>query len=129
MRLLLGQLYDQRTALCLEQLYVAEVLIPQEQLHMRHLRTAVHFVMNKHPALRACFRRSEGEWRMGILGVDAFPVDQAFSVFARVPGVESGAQVQAGIDAVSPFQVQGEISPGKNAILHHTTAGFTLPDL
>ncbi|MNF96913.1 hypothetical protein D3C84_797230 [compost metagenome] len=30
--------------------------------------------------------------------------------------------------APSPFQAQGEISPGKNAILHHTTAGFTLPD-
>ena len=30
--------------------------------------------------------------------------------------------------APSPFQAQGEISPGKNAILHHTTAGFTQPD-
>jgi hypothetical protein len=27
----------------------------------------------------------------------------------------------------SPFQAQGEISPGKNAILPRTTAGFTLP--
>jgi hypothetical protein len=27
----------------------------------------------------------------------------------------------------SPFQAQAEISPGKDAILHHTTAGFTLP--
>lgn len=27
----------------------------------------------------------------------------------------------------SPFQVRGEISPGKNAILHRTTAGFMLP--
>ena len=25
----------------------------------------------------------------------------------------------------SPFQAQGEISPGKNALLHCTTAGFT----
>src|SRR5690554_1135539 len=29
----------------------------------------------------------------------------------------------------SPFQAQGEISPGKNAILHRTTAGFTPPRL
>ena len=29
----------------------------------------------------------------------------------------------------SPFQAQGEISPGKNAILHRTTAGFTPPGL
>jgi hypothetical protein len=29
--------------------------------------------------------------------------------------------------APSPFQAQGEISPGKNAILPRTTAGFTLP--
>ncbi len=28
----------------------------------------------------------------------------------------------------SPFQAQGEISPGKNAILPRTTAGFTPPD-
>lgn len=28
----------------------------------------------------------------------------------------------------SPFQARGEISPGKNAILPRTTAGFTLPD-
>ena len=27
--------------------------------------------------------------------------------------------------APSPFQAQGEISPGKNALLHRTTAGFT----
>jgi len=27
-----------------------------------------------------------------------------------------------------PFQARGEISPGKNAILHRTTAAFTLPD-
>ena len=27
--------------------------------------------------------------------------------------------------STSPFQVQGEISPGKNALLHCTTAGFT----
>jgi hypothetical protein len=27
--------------------------------------------------------------------------------------------------STSPFQAQGEISPGKNAILHRTTAGFT----
>jgi hypothetical protein len=26
---------------------------------------------------------------------------------------------------LSPFQAQGEISPGKNALLHHTTARFT----
>jgi hypothetical protein len=30
--------------------------------------------------------------------------------------------------APSPFQARGEISPGKNAILPHTTAGFTQPD-
>lgn len=29
----------------------------------------------------------------------------------------------------SPFQAQGEISPGKNAFLHCTTAGFTPPTL
>ena len=29
--------------------------------------------------------------------------------------------------SMSPFQVQGEISPGKNALLHHTTAAFTPP--
>ena len=29
----------------------------------------------------------------------------------------------------SPFQAQGEISPGKNALLHCTTAGFTPPTL
>ncbi|MFC5696649.1 hypothetical protein ACFPU0_13895, partial [Pseudomonas sp. GCM10022186] len=29
----------------------------------------------------------------------------------------------------SPFQAQGEISPGKNAILHRTTAGSTPPPL
>jgi len=29
----------------------------------------------------------------------------------------------------SPFQAQGEISPGKNALLHCTTAGFTPPPL
>jgi len=29
--------------------------------------------------------------------------------------------------AGSPFQTQGEISPGKNAILHRTAAGFTPP--
>ena len=28
-----------------------------------------------------------------------------------------------------PFQAQGEISPGKNALLHCTTAGFTPPPL
>jgi len=28
-----------------------------------------------------------------------------------------------------PFQAQGEISPGKNALLHCTTAGFTSPIL
>ena len=27
--------------------------------------------------------------------------------------------------APSPFQAQGEISPGKSALLHHTTAAFT----
>ena len=30
--------------------------------------------------------------------------------------------------STSPFQAQGEISPGKNAILHRTTAGFTPPE-
>ena len=30
---------------------------------------------------------------------------------------------------VSPFQAQGEISPGKNALLHCTTAEFTPPRL
>ena len=29
--------------------------------------------------------------------------------------------------ALSPFQAQGEISPGKNALLHRTTAEFTPP--
>ena len=29
--------------------------------------------------------------------------------------------------SASPFQAQGEISPGKNTILHRTTAGFTTP--
>ncbi|MDG0836313.1 hypothetical protein EXH51_26765, partial [Pelomonas saccharophila] len=29
----------------------------------------------------------------------------------------------------SPLQAQGEISPGKNALLHCTTAGFTPPRL
>jgi len=29
----------------------------------------------------------------------------------------------------SPFQAQGEISPGKNAFLHRATAGFTPPPL
>src|SRR6266700_7118648 len=29
----------------------------------------------------------------------------------------------------SPFQAQGEISPGKNALLHCTTVGFTPPRL
>ena len=29
----------------------------------------------------------------------------------------------------SPFQAQGEISPGKNALLHCTAAGFTSPPL
>ena len=28
-------------------------------------------------------------------------------------------------DRASPFQAQGEVSPGKNALLPHTTAGFT----
>lgn len=31
--------------------------------------------------------------------------------------------------STSPFQAQGEISPGKNALLHCTTAGFTTPRL
>jgi hypothetical protein len=31
--------------------------------------------------------------------------------------------------ARSPFQAQGEVSPGKNAIFLRTTAGFTLPPL
>jgi hypothetical protein len=31
--------------------------------------------------------------------------------------------------ALSPFQAQGEISPGKNALLHCTTAAFTPPRL
>ncbi len=31
--------------------------------------------------------------------------------------------------APSPFQAQGEISPGKNALLHRTTAAFTPPRL
>jgi hypothetical protein len=31
--------------------------------------------------------------------------------------------------ALSPFQAQGEISPGKNAHLHRTTATFTPPRL
>src|SRR5512140_1699134 len=31
--------------------------------------------------------------------------------------------------ALSPFQAQGEISPGKNALLHCTTAGSTPPNL
>src|SRR5690606_19837379 len=30
--------------------------------------------------------------------------------------------------SASPFQAQGEISPGKNAVLHRTTAGFTPPE-
>ena len=31
--------------------------------------------------------------------------------------------------STSPFQAQGEISPGKNTLLHRTTAGFTPPPL
>jgi hypothetical protein len=31
--------------------------------------------------------------------------------------------------ALSPFQAQGEISPGKNALLHCTTVGSTPPNL
>ena len=31
--------------------------------------------------------------------------------------------------STSPFQAQGEISPGKNTLLHRTTAGFTPPRL
>src|SRR5690606_10030940 len=30
--------------------------------------------------------------------------------------------------SASPFRAQGEISPGKNAVLHRTTAGFTPPE-
>ncbi|AFK71218.1 hypothetical protein I8746_22030 [Pseudomonas sp. USTB-Z] len=95
MRLLLGQLYDQRAALHLEQRYVGEVLIPQEHLCAHHLREAVRFVVRKYPALRGCFTRSEGEWRMDFVAVDAFPVDQALNVVATAPGVLPGAQVQA----------------------------------
>lgn len=95
MRLLLGQLYDQRAALHLEQRYVGEVLIPQEHLCAHHLREAVRFVVRKYPALRGCFTRSEGEWRMDFVAVDAFPVDQALNVVAAAPGVLPGAQVQA----------------------------------
>ena len=32
------------------------------------------------------------------------------------------------LSAGSPFQAQGEISPGKNAVLHRTAAGFTPPE-
>lgn len=85
MRLLLGQLYDQRAALHLEQRYVGEVLIPQEHLCAHHLHEAVRFVVRKYPALRGCFTRSEGEWRMDFVAVDAFPVDQALHVVAAAP--------------------------------------------
>lgn len=100
MRLLLGQLYDQRAALHLEQRYVGEVLIPQEHLCAHHLREAVRFVVRKYPALRGCFTRSEGEWRMDFVAVDAFPVDQALHVVAAAPGVLPGAQVQASVESL-----------------------------
>ncbi|GLO06746.1 hypothetical protein PPUJ20005_07140 [Pseudomonas putida] len=100
MRLLLGQLYDQRAALHLEQRYVGEVLIPQEHLCAHHLHEAVRFVVRKYPALRGCFTRSEGEWRMDFVAVDAFPVDQALNVVAAAPGVLPGAQVQASVEAL-----------------------------
>ncbi|MFK3816809.1 condensation domain-containing protein [Pseudomonas sp. NPDC089407] len=84
----------------LEQRYVGDVLIPQEHLYADHLREAVRFVVKKYPALRGCFTRSEGEWRMDVLAVDAFPVDQALQVVAAAPGVLPGAQAQASVDAL-----------------------------
>jgi len=42
----------------------------------------------------------------------------------RLPATMASADFSLRL-APSPFQAQGEISPGKNALLHCTTAGFT----
>jgi hypothetical protein len=58
----------------------------------------------------------------------------AYNAFSRLALRQKKKTTTASADfslrlAPPPFQAQGEISPGKNAILHRTTAGFTLPPL
>ncbi|MGE7992035.1 condensation domain-containing protein [Pseudomonas sp. NPDC089554] len=100
MRLLLGQLYDQRTAAQLESFYVGEVLIPQERLNPLYLREAVCFILHKYPVLRASFTRNEGEWNMHFLAPDQLPGEVAFSVLDEAAGLSIDARLQAGIDAL-----------------------------
>lgn len=55
MRVQLGQLYDLRYSLNIDQLCVGEVLMPLERLAPAHLRVAIEYLLNKYAVLRARF--------------------------------------------------------------------------
>ncbi|WP_445374043.1 condensation domain-containing protein [Photorhabdus tasmaniensis] len=55
MRVQLGQLYDLRYSLNIDQLCVGEVLMPLERLAPAHLRVAIEYLLNKYSVLRARF--------------------------------------------------------------------------
>ncbi|WP_445496518.1 condensation domain-containing protein [Photorhabdus sp. SF281] len=55
MRVQLGQLYDLRYSLRIDQLCVGEVLMPLERLAPEHLRVAIEYLLNKYAVLRARF--------------------------------------------------------------------------
>jgi len=59
----------------------------------------------------------------------SFGPSSAVSAFPAQPPTTMAAADFSLRLARSPFQARGEISPGKNAILPCTTAGFTPPDL
>ena len=70
----------------------------------------------------------------GAAGVDGLDIEQTakhlLSQWAAIreqllSGAYRPSPVRRVVIAPSPFQARGEISPGKNAILPRTTAGFT----
>ena len=62
------------------------------------------------------------------------PIDMVFDAPSRsalrpVPATTTASADFSFRSSPSPFQAQDEISPGKDALLHRTTAGFTPPRL
>ncbi|WP_448511878.1 hypothetical protein [Photorhabdus laumondii] len=55
MRVQLGQLYDLRYSLNVDQLCVGEVLMPLERLAPAHLKVAIEYLLHKYSVLRARF--------------------------------------------------------------------------
>ncbi|WP_391529823.1 condensation domain-containing protein [Photorhabdus akhurstii] len=80
MRVQLGQLYDLRYSLNVDQLCVGEVLMPLERLEPAHLKVAIEYILNKYSVLRARFIGNGMDMKMDFVPPDSELLHQAFEV-------------------------------------------------